>query len=98
MLRAPLPGAHHIERAIGRNAVEPRAEARPLIEFGELLEGAQEAFLHHILGVLLISSHTKSHPEQSTAMSLHQHPKRVRISATRLGDKRCIRRIHPAVS
>jgi hypothetical protein len=98
MLGTALARAHRIQRAIGGNAVKPCAETGPLIEFAELFEGAQEAFLHYVLGVLLISSHTKSYPEQSAAMAFHQHPKRVRISGTRSGDKRCVRHFHPAVS
>src|ERR1039458_3292638 len=49
---APLAGADQIERAIGRDAVEPRAEARPVVEFAELFVGAEQTVLDYVFGVL----------------------------------------------
>ena len=74
LFAAPFAGAHQVQRAVHRDAVQPRAEAGAFVEFAELSVGPQEAFLHHVLGVLFIASHTKSQPEQSTAMAFHQHP------------------------
>ena len=31
--------------------------------------------MHHILRVLLVTSHTICQPEQSTTVALHEHPK-----------------------
>ncbi len=83
----PFTGADQIERTVYGDAIEPGAEARTLVEAGELLVRPQEAVLHDILRVLLIASHTICQPEQWTAVALHEHTKRVGIARPRLGDQ-----------
>ena len=68
----PLAHSNQIERIVGRDAVEPGGKAGARFVFVQLAIGSQEGLLHHILGVLFISSHTKSQTEDGTAVLLDQ--------------------------
>ena len=93
----PRPAAHTFRapsRASGPGRASnssrcDRARCRswPARRISELPVGAQEALLHHVLGVRFVSRHAIRQAEQRTAMALHQHAERVGIACARLADR-----------
>src|SRR5581483_9120047 len=86
-----------IERAVGANAVQPCPKRRPAVELADLLPGFQKRFLNDVLGVDLVSRHTKSQPVDSTAIALHKQSESVAISAASPADGDFVALIHPAI-
>ena len=62
-LRPPLSRPHHVERTVYCDAVEPGAETGPLVKLFDFSVDAQQGLLHHVLGVLFVTRHTKSEAE-----------------------------------
>ena len=91
-----LARADQVQRAVRRDAIDPRAERRAAVEAIDLLPGAQEGLLHHVLGVLFIASHTKSETEDGPAVALHKHTKGLSVALACLFGRGTVGPFHPA--
>ena len=96
LLLAPLARPDQVQRAVGGNPVKPGAEGGAAVEFPDPPVGPQERLLHQVFGILFVACHAKCQTEDTTAMALHQHTKRVGFPGADLCDRRSIALFHPA--
>lgn len=89
------PRAEQVESAVDGDAMDPRAEIRTLLEFVELTVGAQERLLHHVIGIVLVSSHSVRHSKNGLAMTFDQHPEGVGIATPRPAHGCDVGHLHP---
>ena len=61
----------------------------------QLFKSAKEGFLHHVLRVLFVASHTKSETEDRAAVPFHEDTKGELIPFACLFGSRLIGPIHP---
>jgi hypothetical protein len=64
----------------------------------QLFESAKKGFLHHVLGVLFVASHTKCETEDGAAVPLYKDTKGQLIPFARFFGSRSISPIHPGCS
>src|SRR5687768_10278083 len=86
------PRAQEIEGAVDRNAVDPCAEVRTLLETVDLPVSAEEHLLHHVIGIMLISGHSIGHSEDGAAVTFHELAKRVGVATLGPADGCHVRR------
>jgi len=86
-MHAMAAGAHHVHRAIGCDAIQPRAEIGSGLKAAELAKGAEKTFLHNIFGILFVSRHAEGELKHSAAVLLDQRPERFFISPTRPNER-----------
>ena len=77
-----LPGTVQVDCAVSRNAVQPGPEVGARFEPPELPVRTQEAFLHHVLGILFVAGQAEREGEERSAVPLHQRAKRLAITLT----------------
>jgi hypothetical protein len=70
--RAPLPRADHAQANIGRDAIQPGAQARARLEGFEAAPRAQKALLHRVFGFERRAEHAVAVASQLHAMRLEQ--------------------------
>src|SRR5205823_10518458 len=87
----------HVQTAVHGDTVDPGGELRTCLEPVEALIGAQESFLHHLVCVFLVSSHTVCQVEDAAGMCVHQHAKRIAVAGQHLRYCRCICPFHSLV-
>src|SRR5256885_1095695 len=80
---------HQIDRAVRRDAVQPRAEIGARLEPAELSIRAEKAFLDHIFGILLIAGHPERQPENTPAVPLDERAKRLAVALAGTGQDGC---------
>ena len=74
---------HAVNRVIRRDAISPGAEIGARSELAKILVGAQKSFLHHFLGVVLISCHAIRQAKELLAVALDQHPESIALARER---------------
>ena len=67
-----LPGANHVHRAVGDDAIEPGAEVGARLEAAKVAVRLDEAFLDDVFGVLFVAGHPERQPERGAAVALHE--------------------------
>lgn len=67
-----LTRAHRVDGAVRGDAIQPRPEIGFRLKVTELTEGAKEAFLDDVFGVLLVAGHAERELEDPVAVLLHQ--------------------------
>jgi len=75
--------AHHVHRAVGRDAVQPRAEVGSSLKPAELAIRPEKAFLHDILGILFVSHHAEGELKHLPAVLLDECPEGLFVPLTR---------------
>ena len=85
-----------IECAVDGDAMQPRSEVRALFESAQLLVGAKEGFLHHIVCIVFISGHSIRQSEDGLTVVFHQLPERVRVAGACPAHGGGVSHLHPA--
>jgi hypothetical protein len=62
--------------------MQPRAEVRPLLKIAELAVSAEKRLLHHVVGIMFISSHAIGHSKHRFGVTLDQLPERVGVAGS----------------
>jgi hypothetical protein len=86
-LEAMASCAHHVDRTVGRDAVQPRAEVCACLKPAELAICTKKAFLHNILGILFVSHHAEGELKHLPAVLLDECPEGVFVSLTRPNER-----------
>jgi len=94
-LLVPAP-ANHIDRAVDRDPVQPRAEVRARLEAAQLPVRLEECLLDHVLGVLGIAGHPMGQPVDRPAVAIDQASEGLAVAAAGEGDGGGIRLRHPS--
>ena len=62
--------AQQIEAAVRADAIQPGSKTSAAIEIADFFKSAKEGFLHQVLGVLFVASHTKGETKDGVAVPL----------------------------
>jgi hypothetical protein len=96
LLLPGMPGPHHVHGAVRDDSVQPGREVGAGFEASQLPIRPEKAFLHHILGILLVAGHPKGQLKRTPAVPLHQDAESLAVALLSAGEDRChVAGVHP---
>ena len=81
-----LPAANRVDRAIGDDAIEPRAEVRACLEAAQVAVRLDQTVLNDVFGVLFVAGHPECQPERGPAMALDELAKGLAVALPGAGE------------